>query len=142
MKNEEKLDPLQKIRRDISALVIDIDTLLDERDKIPLDAVGAEAVNKKYRNQNTTENKLSELKYEIDKFAQEITSMKKNKSKNKSNYNISLLEEQLKNFGEQYEERRVDNIFYCFAVVNDNDTSKNYIFRFICVNNIKFDRLD
>lgn len=107
VKNEEKMDPLQKIRRDFSALIIDIDTLLDERDKIPLDAVGSEVIQKKYRNQSAIENKLSELKGEIDKFSQEITSMKKNKRKNKSNYNISVLEEQLEYYGEQYQERRV-----------------------------------
>lgn len=107
MKNEEKLDPLQKIRRDISILIVDIDTLLEERDKIPIDSTGVDFVQKKYRNQNSIENKLSELKNEIDKFSQEITSMKKNKSKNKLNYNIQQLEDHLRNYGEQYDERRV-----------------------------------
>ena len=102
------MDPIQKIRRDISVLIIDIDTLLDERDKIPLDGVGNEVIQKKYRNQNVTENKLSELKNEIDKFSQEVHSLKKNKSKNKANYNIGVLEEQLRNFGEQYQERKVN----------------------------------
>lgn len=101
------MDPLEKIRRDISALIIDIDTLLDERDKIPLDGTSGEVIQKKYRNQIATENKLNELKNELDKFSQEINSMKKNKSKYKSKYNISILEEQLRNFGEQYEDRRV-----------------------------------
>jgi len=100
---------VKKIKSTITTLVIDIDTLLDERDKIPLDgaAAGADAVQKKYRNQNATEKKLNELKSEIDKLATEIKSFEKNKGKNKLNYNIPNLKEQLDSFGEQYEERRV-----------------------------------
>jgi len=101
------MDPLQKIRRDISIFIVDIDTLLEEREKIPIESTGADYVQKKYRNQNAIENKLSQLKNEIDKFSQEITSMKKNKSKNKLNYNIQQLEDHLSNYGEQYDERRV-----------------------------------
>lgn len=107
------MDPLQRIRRDISILIVEIDTLLEERDKITMESGGADVVQKKYRNQNAIENKLNELKNEIDKFSQEITSMKKNKSKNKLNYNIQQLEDHLKNYGEQYDERRVKLIIVC-----------------------------
>lgn len=110
------MDPLQRIRRDISILIVDIDTLLEERDKIPMDSAGADVIQKKYRNQNAIENKLGDLKNEIDKFSQEITSMKKNKSKNKLNYNIQQLEDHLKNYGEQYEERRV-NCFLFYLII-------------------------
>jgi len=99
------MDPLQKIRRDIGILIIDIDTLLDAREKF--DGTGADEIQKKYKNQNLIETKLNEFKNEIDKFSQEINSMKKNKSKNKLNYNIKQLEESLVNYGDQYEERRV-----------------------------------
>ncbi len=103
------MDPLQKIRRDISILLVDIDTLLDERDKIHIEGTTSDVVQKKYKNQNSIENKLNELKLEIDKLSQEINSLKRNKSKNKLNYNIGQLEDHLKNYGEQYEEKKVNS---------------------------------
>jgi len=112
VKNEEIKDPLQLIKRDISILIFDIDTLLEERDKIPIDSATADIIQKKYRNQNAIENKLSQFYGEIDKFCQEIESMKKNKSKNKLNYNIQQLDDHLREYREKYDERRVNKIIF------------------------------
>lgn len=62
---------------------------------------------KKYRNKQAIEEKLNTLQYEIQLFKQEIDSLKKNKSKNKFNYNIDVLTDMLKNFGDQYTYQKV-----------------------------------
>ena len=66
---------------------------------------------KKYKNQMATEEKLNELHNQTQVLSQEIKS-EKNKKKKDSVYNIPLLEEQCKSYGEQYDDLRVKLISF------------------------------
>ena len=84
----------------------DLVVLLDERDKILSNVTNVD-ITKKYKNANAIETKLNTLQSELGKFKQEISIIKKNKSKNKGNHNIERLEDMLNNFGDQYENLKV-----------------------------------
>jgi len=101
-------DEVKKMVKIISSLSCDIDTLLEERDRIPVDGAGADDVMKKYKNQNLIEGKLNQLHQEIQHFETTITSSKKKKEKDKLDYNIKAMEDQKIQFGVRYDEFRVN----------------------------------
>lgn len=82
---------------------------MDEREKILSNVTNVD-VAKKYKNANAIETKLNSLQSELGKFKQEISVIKKNKSKNKGNHNIERLEDFYANFGDQYEHLKVNKI--------------------------------
>ncbi len=105
-KNKEKSDPIIYIKREIEIHLQDLGALLDERDKILSNVTNVD-VAKKYKNANAIETKLNSLQSDLAKLKQEISIIKKNKSKNKNNHNIERLEDLLNSFGEQYEHYKV-----------------------------------
>lgn len=88
-------------------LIKEIYALLDEKEKIPINSNNADDVKKQHLNNNKISEKLNMFHEELNKFTQEVESLKKNKKKNKNNYNLDKLSEKLTLYRESYELQQV-----------------------------------